>query len=232
MISIWRSAATLSAALPSWCRPITALSTVSPSTTSAVAKSWMATMLTTRGADEHELHEVAVLTQERLPRRFGRLLGELVRPVLRPSLGDLARAQPDGGVDVEAPAHLVARQVVPEHGLIVGGRRRHRGGHRLVLQVRRDRARSFVDRNPPSTATVGIMRRRRELAGEVVQRRPRLRRLRAAEVDAPTGQERLGLGGDLEALRPARTSSTARAGASRRGRTTVRPPGGGRTRRA
>jgi hypothetical protein len=47
MISICRRAATLSAALPSWCRPITALSTVRPSTTMPVDTSWRATMLTT-----------------------------------------------------------------------------------------------------------------------------------------------------------------------------------------
>ena len=47
MINICRSAATLSAALPSWCRPITALSTVRPRMTSPVETSWSATMLTT-----------------------------------------------------------------------------------------------------------------------------------------------------------------------------------------
>ena len=42
MISICFSAATLSAALPSWCRPINAFKTVrAPSTTSAVDQSWM-----------------------------------------------------------------------------------------------------------------------------------------------------------------------------------------------
>ena len=47
MISICRRAATLSAALPSWCSPITALRTVSPRTSNPVDTSWMATMLTT-----------------------------------------------------------------------------------------------------------------------------------------------------------------------------------------
>ncbi len=46
MISIWRSAATLSAALPSWCRPSRALKTVIARTTSPVEMSWMAMMLT------------------------------------------------------------------------------------------------------------------------------------------------------------------------------------------
>ncbi len=47
MISICRRAATLSAALPSWCKPITALTTVSPITTRPVETSWSATMLIT-----------------------------------------------------------------------------------------------------------------------------------------------------------------------------------------
>ena len=47
MISICRSAATLSAALPSWCRPIRALTTVRPRTTNPVETSCRATMLTT-----------------------------------------------------------------------------------------------------------------------------------------------------------------------------------------
>ncbi len=47
MISICRSAATLSAALPSWFRPITALSTVRPRMTIPVETSCSATMLTT-----------------------------------------------------------------------------------------------------------------------------------------------------------------------------------------
>ena len=84
MISICRSAATLSAALPSWCSPITAFRTVSPNTTRAVDTSCSATMLTTRGADEHQLHQVLVLAEERLPTRLLRFLGELVRPVLAP----------------------------------------------------------------------------------------------------------------------------------------------------
>jgi hypothetical protein len=36
--------------------------------------------------DEHELHQVAVLAQERLPAGFLRLLGQLVRPVAGPPL--------------------------------------------------------------------------------------------------------------------------------------------------
>ena len=59
------------------------------------------------------------------------------------------------------------------------------------------------------------------------ERCPRLRLLRAAEVDATLGQVRLGLGDDPNVPRAARTSSTARGCASRRGSSTARRRGGG-----
>ena len=47
-----------------------------------------------RRADQHELHQVAVLAQERLPARLLGLLGQLVRPVPLPTL-DAPRPRSD-----------------------------------------------------------------------------------------------------------------------------------------
>ena len=134
MISICRSAATLSAALPSWCRPIDRVehgqadARRGRSTTSCRAM-----MLHDRGAEQHELHEVAVLAQERLPGRFLRLLGELVRPVLRSRRAfTSAVAEPDRGVDREPLARLLDREGVPLDRSLVG-----RGGASRVDRHRR-----------------------------------------------------------------------------------------------
>ena len=113
MISICRSAATLSAALPSWCRPITALTTVRPRTTRPGGHVLEGDDADHRRADQHELHQVAVLAQERLPARLLGFLGELVRAVCVAAARDLGRAQTDGRIDVEPAAGLLGRQAVP-----------------------------------------------------------------------------------------------------------------------
>ena len=112
--SIFWSAATLSAALPSWCRPSTAFSTVRPTITSPVPTSCSAAMLTDRRAEQHELHEVAVLAQERPP--AGLLLGlrELVRPELRSPPLDLDLVEPVSRIDAEPFACRLRRQAVPD----------------------------------------------------------------------------------------------------------------------
>ena len=56
-----------------------------------------------RGAEQHELHQVAVLAQERLPTRLLGLLGQPVRPVLAGAAIDL------GGVETDAPGRRRAR---------------------------------------------------------------------------------------------------------------------------
>jgi hypothetical protein len=76
-----------------------------------------------RGAEEHELHEVAVLAQERVPARLRLGLGELVRPDLRAAAPDLGVVEARRGVDVEARARLVGGERVPR-GLVDGDRRR------------------------------------------------------------------------------------------------------------
>ena len=68
--SIFWSAATLSAALPSWFRPSTALSTVRPMITMPGAELLQRDDADDRGAEQDELHQVAVLAQERLPARL------------------------------------------------------------------------------------------------------------------------------------------------------------------
>ena len=122
MISICRSAATLSAALPSWCRPITALSTVRPRTTDPGRDVLQGDDADDRRADQHQLHEVAVLAQEGLPARLLGLLGQLVRTVPLPTLGNLGGAQTGRRIDVQPATDLVGRQAVPIDVLV--GRRR------------------------------------------------------------------------------------------------------------
>ena len=58
-----------------------------------------------RGPDEHELHQVAVLAQERLPAGLLRRLGELVRPVPRAPALDLARRRGPGRGSTSSRAH-------------------------------------------------------------------------------------------------------------------------------
>ena len=81
--SIFWSAATLSAALPSWFRPSTALSTVRPMITMPGRELLQRDDADDRGAEQHELHQVAVLAEERLPAGLLLRLRELVRAVLR-----------------------------------------------------------------------------------------------------------------------------------------------------
>ena len=119
MISIWRSAATLSAALPSWCRPITALTHGQAEDDQPGRDVLQGDDADDRRPDEHQLHQVAVLAQERPPARLLGLLGQLVRAVPLPPLDDLGRAQTDGRIDVQPATDLVGREPVPL-GLGVG----------------------------------------------------------------------------------------------------------------
>ena len=75
---IFWSAATLAEALPSWLRPIAALSRVRPIRTTPVGTWPGMNRLTMPATEQHDLHRIAVLAQERLPARLLRRLGELV----------------------------------------------------------------------------------------------------------------------------------------------------------
>ncbi len=66
-----------------------------------------------RGAEEDELHQVAVLAEERLPARLLLRLGELVRADLRPAPLDLGGVQPGPRVDAELRGGVVRGQAVP-----------------------------------------------------------------------------------------------------------------------
>ena len=70
-------------------------------------------MLPMPGDEQHDLHRVAVLAQERVPARLGRRFGELVRPVAREPRRHLGRGEPGLRIDAERGRHLVARQRVP-----------------------------------------------------------------------------------------------------------------------
>ncbi len=66
-----------------------------------------------RGADEDELHQVAVLAHERVPAGLLRLLGEPVRPVFRAPLLNLGRVEAGSRVHGETRVDLLRRQAVP-----------------------------------------------------------------------------------------------------------------------
>jgi hypothetical protein len=78
-----------------------------------------------RGADEDELHQVAVLTQERVPRGLLRGLREPVRPHLGPPSLDLARSEALLRIDAEPLARLARRQSVPRDHVPARDLRRH-----------------------------------------------------------------------------------------------------------
>ena len=104
--------------------------------------------------------------------------------------------------------------------------------HSCGLDRRYDRgaaASSAAATHLPAHAYLSGGLRSLELPGEELERLPRLRLLLAAEVDAAPGEERPRLRRDLERLAGARTSSTARGCASRRGRATSRRPSCGRS---
>ena len=75
----------------------------------ARANSCSATMLTIAAPSEDELHQVAVLAQERLPAGLLLRLGELVRPDLRAPPLDLAGVEARARVDAEPRARLLRR---------------------------------------------------------------------------------------------------------------------------
>ena len=85
-------------------------------------------MLTIAAPSEDELHQVAVLADERAPGRLLLRLGELVRAVLRAAPLDLGGVEPGAGSTSSRAAGLVGRQAVPR-GRVAGGLDGRRGGH-------------------------------------------------------------------------------------------------------
>ena len=136
--SIFWSAATLSAALPSWLRPRTAFSTVRPMITMPGRPLLERDDADDRGAEQDELHQVAVLAQERLPARLLLRLRELVRADLRPAPLDLGGVETGPRIDLEPGACLVRGQTVRAR-VAAGLRTRPLDGgdtHRSILKRR------------------------------------------------------------------------------------------------
>ena len=90
-MSIFWSAATLSAALPSWFKPRTAFKTVRPRITRPVGDFLQRNDADDRGAEQDELHQVPVLAQKRLPTRLFLRLREFVRAYLLTAPPDFDR---------------------------------------------------------------------------------------------------------------------------------------------
>ena len=103
-----------------------ALKTVSPMMKSAGREILEGDDADRRRAEQDELHQVAVLAQERAPARLRRLLGQAIWPVLLAPPDDVGIVEPAGAVGAERPQRLVGRESVPGDRF---GRRRfaHRG---------------------------------------------------------------------------------------------------------
>ena len=97
MISIFWSAATLSAALPSWFRPRTAFEHGQAEDHEPRRELLQRDDADGRGAEQDELHQVPVLAQERLPAWLLLRLRELVRADLLTAPPDLDRLEPCSG---------------------------------------------------------------------------------------------------------------------------------------
>ena len=113
MINICRRAATLSAALPSWCKPIKALTTVKADDHQSCRDILQGDDAHDRRTEQHQLHQVAVLAQEGSPPRLLGFLGELVRSVLLSPFEHRGGAEADCRIDVQLPTHIVGGQAVP-----------------------------------------------------------------------------------------------------------------------
>ena len=117
-IIIFCRAATLASALPSWLSDMTAFSRVRPNSSSAVSPLANDDQADDGRAEQHDLHRVLVLAHELAPAGFLLRLGELVRPVLSPSLLDLGAAQAAGRVDALRLERVVDGQRVPRRALM------------------------------------------------------------------------------------------------------------------
>ena len=82
---------------------------------------------------QHDLHRVLVLAQERLPARLGLRLGEAVRAVALQALGRLLARQAALRLDAQLTQRALAREHVPDLCLARGSRRGLGDGHPSVL---------------------------------------------------------------------------------------------------
>ena len=112
-IIIFCSAATASAAFPSWRRPSTALNSVRKSSTSPVPKLVQRVEAADARNEQDDLHRVAVLAHERPPARLDRGLGELVRADRgNPGRGFGGR-EAAAGFDAQPPDGVIGSERVP-----------------------------------------------------------------------------------------------------------------------
>jgi len=106
------SAARLAAALDSPRRPNTALKTVRPVSTSGSPFTGEY-LVDERRHQQDDLHQVFVLTQERLPSRLLFLIRQMIRAILLQALLHLSRAQAPGRIDLEPVGDFRRRKRVP-----------------------------------------------------------------------------------------------------------------------
>ena len=113
MIIIFCSAATASAALPSWRRPSTALNSVRKQQDEPGPELLQRVEAADSRDEQDDLHRVAVLPHERAPARLDRRLGELVRPDGREPRRGLGARQAARRIHAEAAGDLGGLERVP-----------------------------------------------------------------------------------------------------------------------
>ena len=112
-IIFWR-AATLAEALPSWLRPIAGVEQRQPDQHDAGGELAREEEAQDAGAEQHDLHRVLVLAEERLPARLLRRVGELVLArSWRWRFWTSAAVRPGSSVTAWRCERLVGRQRVP-----------------------------------------------------------------------------------------------------------------------
>ena len=138
IILFW-SAATAASASPSCCRPRTALASVSRISRMPVPSCLSGKRLRTPGREQHDLHRIGVLADEREPARFCPARGQLVGAEPAGTRRRLRRAQAVPRVCLLGSQHLLGAKSVPR-GL---------WGQRLALRPRHI-DQSGLHRTPPS----------------------------------------------------------------------------------
>ena len=134
-IIIFASAATAAAALPSWLRPEHRVEQRQQQDHDPRAGLLDRVDRDHAGDQQHDLHRVLVLAQERVPARLGLRLGELVRAVAAPAARRPRRSSAPAPARRAAPAAAPSRESTCQVGASVVGRRRCGGRHLVPLSA-------------------------------------------------------------------------------------------------
>jgi len=138
MITIFCRAETAAVAFPSWCRPSTRVEKRQQDQQDARAELLERVEAADAGREQHELHRVAVLAEERVPAGLGLASGELVRAEPLGPRGRLGRAETALSIHPFGVQDLIDAERVPRGPAVRGRPSRSRCTRRsrshMVLQ--------------------------------------------------------------------------------------------------